>query len=112
MDRLHEGVVEIEVDGETVEMRPTPDAIARIDDHFEGLQPAAAALDRSSPKAMAFVVCAGAGVRGKAARELAEKLMRPGFARYMGPAGRFLTYLFHGGRETPPEPRDDDAGEG
>lgn len=103
MDRLHEGVVEIEVDGEVVELRPTPDAIARIDQRFDGLAPAAAALDRGSPSALAEVICAGAGVKGAAERELRDKVMRPGFGRYVEPAGRFLTYLFQGGREDVPE---------
>lgn len=103
MERLHEGVVEIEVDGETVELKPTPHALAKIDEHFDGLAPAAAAIDRSSPRAIAAVIVAGAGVSGKDARELHEKVMRPGYGRFVEPAGQFLAYLFNGGRETPPE---------
>lgn len=112
MKKLHEGIVEIEVDGEVVELKPTPDALARIDEHFDGLLPAAAAVERSSPKAIATIVTLGAGARGQQAKELMGKVLRPGYGRYQEPVGRYLIYLLNGGFEPGEEAKKGGGAEG
>ena len=103
MEHLDEGVVVLDFDGERVELQPTPAAMTRIDREFDGFAAAAQALDRASPTAMAAVVAAGAGARGREEKRLRELVVRPGFMRHYEAVVRYVTYLARGGYEEPAE---------
>ena len=98
MDDLNDGIVEVVVDGETHEMKPTVNAIRRISRGCKGLLPALQALQNVDVDALALVVVAGIGVTGRPAREIEEQVQRRPLD-YLTPASEFLSGILDDGSD-------------
>lgn len=96
MAKLDDGIVEVEIDGDRYELKPTVDAIRRISRAYKGLAPALAALQNVDVDAIAQVILAGAGVHGQRAKSLEAAIaLRP--MAYLEPAANFLAGILDDG---------------
>lgn len=100
------GDVELELDGETVTLKPTFRACSAItkmsDRKMSGVFNDVANLDMD---VMAAVVALGLGLEGKDAKAIPEKVWRTGLVNLVDPLTRYLVIVSNGGRPL------DDGGE-
>ncbi len=103
---LGAGNVEIELDGETVILKPSLNACQTISRQSGGISAAVAAVGRFDFDTVVSVVTLGLGVTGSEAKAVPEKVWRTGLTDLVGPVTKFLTIVANGGR-----PVDDAGGE-
>ena len=92
------GNVAIELDGETVVLRPNLKAAQNISRAKGGIMAAVEAVGRFDFDVIVNVIGLGLGVEGKEARELPERVYTTGLADLVGPVITYLTTLANGGR--------------
>jgi hypothetical protein len=90
--------VTIDLNGDLVELRPTPDAILALSAKYDGFGPLLAALQRYNMQAFIDVVVTGAGAEGRDAKALRDRTVLEGMPSLMGPVSEFVTILANGGR--------------
>ncbi|WP_145155561.1 gene transfer agent family protein [Pseudomonas oryzihabitans] len=102
MSKTLRGNVDLEIDGETYQLRPTLAAVRAIEARFGGLRGAAAGLHGTSVDAVAIIIAAGANLTEKQAEALPEKVWQHGVATLVPEVYKFLGALYN--------PRGDDLG--
>jgi len=95
---LHEGVVIIELDGETRELEATPGAAMKLSRLYGGLTPILGKLQAMDIEAYANVIRFGLGMKDKEASQVHELIFRSGIVNLMEPTIDYITCLFNGGR--------------
>ena len=105
------GDVEIELDGETVTLKPTLEACQTISRAGGGLYGQGTLTDRIARAdfdAMAAVIRAGLGLTGNAVKGLDGQIYRTGLVNLIGPLTRFVMIVGNGGRPRPDNADDED----
>lgn len=102
MSKTLHGNVDLEIDGETYQLRPTLAAVRAIEARFGGLRGAAAGLHGTSVEAVSVVIAAGANLTEKQAAALQEKVWQHGVTSLVPEVYRFLGALYN--------PRGEDLG--
>ncbi len=92
------GNVEIELDSETVTLRPSLKAAQNISRMKGGVMAAVEAVGRFDFDVLVNVIALGIGAEGKEARELPEKVYATGMADLVTPVITYLTTIANGGR--------------
>lgn len=108
--RLGAGNVEIELDGDTVVLRPSLRAAQAISRANGGVMEAVAKVQRFDLDTITSVIALGMGSTGTNRRELedlAEKVYDTGVMDLAAPVIKFLSIIANGGR-----PADENGGEG
>lgn len=95
---LGAGNVDIELDGETVTLRPTLKAAQTISRQAGGIVKAIEAIGKFDLDAMVGVIQLGLNLSNKDAANLAEKVWATGMAELSGPVINYLSILANGGR--------------
>lgn len=95
---LGAGNIEIELDGETVVLRPNLKAAQNISRSKGGIMAAVEAVGKFDLDTMVNVIALGLGAEGKEARDLADKVYSTGMADLVSPVINYLTILANGGR--------------
>ncbi|MBY6265573.1 hypothetical protein EI613_27165 [Azospirillum sp. 412522] len=112
MSKLTASNVTITLDGEKVILKPTPRAALAISNQFEGLQGAVPRLASQDIAAASFVVAAGAGIRGEAAKGLNDRIFAAGISDLAPSLIEFVVILMNGGKRPDSMPaNEDDAGD-
>jgi hypothetical protein len=105
--RLGAGNVDIELGGETLNLRPNLKAAQTISRQTGGIRAAIEAVTNFDLDAMVTVIGLGLGLDGKALKELPERIYETGMGSLVAPVTRYLVILANGGRMP-----DDEGGEG
>lgn len=98
------GEVEIDLNGERVVLRPTPNVLRVLSKRYGGFQPLLASLSSLDFDAFVTVIAVGAGIEGKGVRELENKVYEAGLISLLGDVSKFVVIVSNGGR-----PLDEDA---
>ncbi|WEX10279.1 hypothetical protein [Chelativorans sp. AA-79] len=93
--RLGAGNVEIELDGETVVLKPTLLACQTLSRQAGGLSAAVEAVGRMDFDMLVSVIALGLN---KKPNDVADAVWRTGMTNLIAPAIRFLTIVSNGGR--------------
>jgi hypothetical protein len=106
-----DGIIEIDLDGESVELRPTPQAALKLSQTFGGLFPIIGRIRQLDLDAFVAVVQYGGGI--KQTKDLPEKVFSSGMTTLAPALIDFITVLANGGKmpnfdaeETPTEGKD------
>lgn len=102
MSKTLHGTVEISLGDETYVLKPTLGAVRAIEAHFGGLRGAAQAINLMSVDGCAAIVVGGAGLSGKDAETIAEKVWQAGVLDVSIKLNAYLVALYN--------PRGGDAG--
>lgn len=95
----HETIkIEIELDGKTLTLAHSSQAVITISDASDGLAPAMAAVSRLNLAMMAMVINAGAGLKGDDARSTARAVAGSNLVELSGKLSEYLAALCNGGR--------------
>lgn len=95
---LGAGNVEIELDGETVVLRPSLMAAQAISRQSGGISSAVRAVGNYDFDVIVSVVALGLGATGQDAKSIPEKVWRTGLTDLVGPVSTYLTIIANGGR--------------
>lgn len=107
---LGAGNVDIELDGDTVVLKPTLNAIQAISRQSEGIMGAVRKVGQFDFDMIVLVIGLGTNTTDrKDQRDLAERVFATGLADLVEPVTRYLSILANGGR---PLPNGDEGGEG
>lgn len=106
--KLGAGNIDIELDGETVILRPNLKAAQNISRQKGGIMAAVDAVGKFDFDTMVNVIVLGLGVDGKEARDIPEKVYSTGMADLVAPVINYLTILANGGRPVSETTDDDD----
>jgi hypothetical protein len=90
--------VTVTIDGDDLELRPTPNAILALSAEWDGFSPLISALQRMSVKAAISVIVAGAGIEGKAAKDAPAKIATAGMSNLLAPLIEFVLICANGGK--------------
>jgi len=96
--QLGAGNVEIELDGETVVLKPSLNACQTVSRQSGGISAAVAAVGRFDFDTVVSVVTLGLGATGSDAKAIPEKVWRTGLTDLVGPVTKYLTIIANGGR--------------
>ncbi|WP_458718326.1 hypothetical protein [Pseudomonas gregormendelii] len=102
MSKTLHGTIEVTVGDDVYTMVPTLGAVRTIEAHFGGLRGASQVVNALSVDGCARIVAAGAGLKGKAADALAEKVWQAGVLEVSVQLNAYLVALYN--------PRGPDAG--
>lgn len=107
MSKTLHGTVTVKLGNEEVTLKPTLKAVRAIESRFGGLRGASSALHAIGVDVVAFIIAVGAGLEGKAAEALPEKVWQEGVAELTPPVTKYLGALYNprGG-----DPGNDQAG--
>lgn len=107
MSKALHGTVTVNLGDEEFTLRPTLKAVRAIESRFGGLRGASGALHAVGVDAVASIIAAGAGLEGKAAEALPEKVWQEGVAGLTPSVTSYLCALYNprGG-----DPGNDQAG--
>lgn len=108
MSKTLHGNIDIVIDGNTYQLRPTLAAVRAIEARFGGLRGAASALHAVSVDGAAFIIAAGANLTDKQAEGLPEAVWQEGVAAMTPLLNDYLAALYNPrggtpGKEKPPE---------
>lgn len=95
---LGAGNVTINLDGESVTLRPTLQAAQAISRQSGGISGAVRAVGQFDLDAIVSVVTLGLGLTGNDAKEVPGRVYRTGLTDLIGPVSNYLTILANGGR--------------
>lgn len=95
MSRMDHATVELDLDGEIYELRPTLQAMRTISRHFGGIRAAMERIGGLDFDALSTVIAAGSGIkgRGKDRDRMEEALFGTGVAQATGPVAEYLSGL-------------------
>jgi hypothetical protein len=92
--------VEVELSGEKRELKPTLEAMRRVNAYRGGLRNALEAVSNADLDAVALVIGAGLGMkRPEDFEAVAQSIYREGLVKFTGPATDFCVRLANGGRD-------------
>lgn len=89
------GTTTVALDGEDYELIPTLAAVRSIEAHFGGLRGASQAVNALSVIGCANIIAAGAGISGKAADAIAEKVWQAGVLAVSTQLNAYLVALYN-----------------
>lgn len=92
-----EGIIEIELDGETVELRPTPHAALKLSQTFGGLFPIISRIRQLELEVFVAVVQYGGGFKQSQHADLPEKVFKSGMTALAPALIDYITVLANGG---------------
>ncbi|PSJ60744.1 hypothetical protein [Pseudaminobacter soli (ex Li et al. 2025)] len=95
---LGAGNVEIELDGETVTLRPSLQAAQTISRQAGGISSALSAVGRFEFDTIVTVVTLGLGLTGNDAKEVPGRVYRTGLSDLIAPLSIYLANIANGGR--------------
>jgi hypothetical protein len=95
---LGAGNVEIELDGETVVLKPTLRAAQTISRQNGGILGAVDRVSKFDLDTLTQVVALGLNATGKDAETIPDKVWSTGMTDLVGPVTRYLSILANGGR--------------
>lgn len=95
MNKTLHGTVTVKVGEESFDLVPTLKAVRAIESRFGGLRGASGALHAVGVDAVAFIISAGAGLEGKAAEALPEKVWQEGVAGLTPIVTKYLGALYN-----------------
>lgn len=95
MNKTLHGTITVEVGDETYALRPTLAAVRAIESRFGGLRGASQAISNLSVEGCAAIVVAGAGLDGKAADAVAEKVWQAGVLDVSTRLNAYLLALYN-----------------
>ncbi|TPN26629.1 hypothetical protein FKO01_25485 [Mesorhizobium sp. B2-3-3] len=95
---LGAGNVEIELDGDTVVLRPSLMAAQAISRQSGGISSAVRAVGNYDFDVIVSVVTLGLGLTGNEAKEVPNRVYRTGLTDLVGPVSTYLTIIANGGR--------------
>jgi hypothetical protein len=105
MSRVDRGTIELEMDGEVYELRPTLEAFKKIQARFGGLRGALEAIGQMNSEHLANIILAGTSGPRRDLAKIEEQIFNEGLATVTEAIAPFVTTLFN--------PRgDDEAGNG
>ncbi|WP_292378794.1 hypothetical protein, partial [Mesorhizobium sp.] len=87
---------EIELDGKTLTLTYSGQAVIAISDASDGIAPAMAAVSRLNLATMAMVINAGAGLKGEEARSTARAVAGGNLVELSGKLSEYLAALCNG----------------
>lgn len=96
--QLGAGNVEIEIEGETLVLRPNLKAAQTISRQTGGIRSALSSVANFDLDAISTVVALGLGLEGKVAAALPERIYDTGIGSLVAPVTRYLVILANGGR--------------
>ncbi|RFP99488.1 hypothetical protein D0O09_22530 [Pseudomonas putida] len=101
MNNTLHGTVTVKLGDEEFTLQPTLKAVRAIESRFGGLRGASGALHAVGVDAVAFIIAAGAGLEGRVAEGLAEKVWQQGVAGLTPVVTKYLGALYNprGGAE-------------
>lgn len=102
MNKTLHGTVTVKLGDEEFTLQPTLKAVRAIEIRFGGLRGASQAIVALSVDGCAIILAAGAGLEGKAAESIAEKVWRHGVLDVSTQLDKYLAALYN--------PRGGDAG--
>lgn len=111
MSKLNAGNIPIMVADKEYLLRPTLDAIVKINTQFGGLRKARDAVVNEDIAAVVFIIQAGANLPPNSIKALTEAVFDAGINDLLLPLMQFVMILGNGGRPLSDEP-DDAATEG
>ncbi|VVM93815.1 hypothetical protein PS673_02927 [Pseudomonas fluorescens] len=94
MSKTLHGTTTIILDGEDYQLMPTLAAVRSIEAHFGGLRGAAQAINALSVDGCAAIVAAGAGLTGKEAEALPQKVWEAGVLEVSITLNNYLVALY------------------
>lgn len=95
MSKTLHGTVTVKLGNEEVTLKPTLKAVRAIESRFGGLRGASSALHAIGVDVVAFIIAVGAGLEGKAAEALPEKVWQEGVAELTPPVTKYLGALYN-----------------
>jgi len=113
MSKVDFGCVEVELNGETLTMKPTLRAYEKIDRKFGALNAAIQPLGSFNMEAITFVIAAGLGIGQKETDDLKSKIFERGVSNVATAAIKYITLLMNPTGKSDEEleaMKDDDAG--
>jgi hypothetical protein len=90
--------VVVEIDGIDFTLIPSPEAIMFLSNKYDGFAPLIAAIGRFNFQAIADTVCAGLGIEGAKAREMAKQVAMSGLIDLSSKCNEFASICANGGR--------------
>lgn len=107
MNKTLSGTVTISLGNDKIELKPTLDAVRRIEHRFGGLSPALDALQKLSVDGTSSIIAAGAGLKGEKESALPARVFAAGVVDIVPEVIRFVGYLL---RPTYQEESEKEAG--
>lgn len=104
------GNVDIELDGETVTLKPTLQAAQAISRQRGGIMAAIRAVGEFDFDMIVAVITLGLGVTGKEAKDIPDQVYRTGLPDLAAPLIRFLSIIANGGKPLDNGGSDEDQG--
>lgn len=95
MSRVNRGTVEVEIDGEVYELRPTLDAFKKIQARFGGLRGALEAIAQMNSEHLANIIVAGSNAPRRDLAKIEEQIFNEGLASVTEAIAPFVTTLFN-----------------
>lgn len=89
------GWVNVELGDETLVLKPTLDALIKIERQFGGVRNAAERVQDLNLTILCQIIAAGAGLNKQEAKDLPEKVFEAGIVTCAGPASEFLATLLN-----------------
>lgn len=97
MSNILDGIIEIELDGETVELRPTPHAALKLSQTFGGLFPIIGRIRQLELEAFTAVIQYGGSMKQKESVGLSDKVFKSGMTNLAPALIDYITVLANGG---------------
>lgn len=97
MSNILDGIIEIELDGETVELRPTPHAALKLSQTFGGLFPIIGRIRQLDLDTFTAVIQYGCGFKQNQSASLPDKVFKSGMTNLAPALIDFITILANGG---------------
>lgn len=104
--------VVVEIDGEEHTLIPSPEAIIFLSNKYDGFAPLIAAIGRFNFQAIADTVCAGLGLEGAKARDMAKQVAMSGLIDLSSKCNEFASICANGGRPLTAETDKQEGGSG
>lgn len=95
MSKTLHGTIEIALGDETYTLLPTLGAVRAIEAHFGGLRGASQAVNALSVDGCAVIISGGAGLTGKDAEPIAEKVWQTGVLEVSMQLNAYLVALYN-----------------
>jgi hypothetical protein len=93
-----DGIIEIELGGDVVQLRPTPHTALKLSQTFGGLVTLANRIEKLDFEAMVAVVMHGGGYKPNDAAKVSEKIFEAGIVMLSRSLIDFVTILATGGK--------------
>jgi len=95
MSRVDRGSIDVEIDGEVYELRPTLSAFKKIQTRFGGLRGALEAITQMNSEHLANIVAAGTGAGRRDIDKIEEGIFNEGIGSVTESLVPFVTALFN-----------------